>query len=58
MELISAHVGNYPRIGGTKELQLLRRTIAQWERKEKTDQDLRAAEDTLTELALKEQQEA
>ncbi len=58
MELISAHVGSYPRIGGTKELQLHRRTIAQWERKEKTDQDLRAAEDTLTEWALKEQQEA
>jgi 5-methyltetrahydropteroyltriglutamate--homocysteine methyltransferase len=58
MELILAHHSSYPRIGDSGEYQLLRRTIAQWEKGEKTDADFRAAEDRMTELALGDQIEA
>lgn len=58
MELILAHHSSYPRIGDSADHQLLRRTIAQWEKGEKTDADLRAAEDRMTELALSDQIEA
>jgi 5-methyltetrahydropteroyltriglutamate--homocysteine methyltransferase len=58
MELILAHHSSYPRIGDSGNHQLLRRTIAQWEKDEKTDADLRAAEDRMTELALGEQIDA
>lgn len=58
MELTLANHGSYPRIGDDAEHQLLRRTIAQWEKGEKTDADLRAAEDRMTELALQEQIDA
>jgi hypothetical protein len=37
MELTLANHSSYPRIGGTPEHQLLRRTIAQWEKGEKPD---------------------
>ncbi len=40
MELILANHGSYPRIGDTAEEQLLRRTIAQREKGEKTEADL------------------
>jgi 5-methyltetrahydropteroyltriglutamate--homocysteine methyltransferase len=55
MELILAHHSSYPRIGDSGDYQLLRRTIAQWEKGEKTDADLRAAQDRMTELALGDQ---
>jgi 5-methyltetrahydropteroyltriglutamate--homocysteine methyltransferase len=55
MELILANHSSYPRVGDGAEEQLLRRTIGQREKGEKTDRDLRAAEDRLTELALGEQ---
>lgn len=55
MELILSNHSSYPRIGESADLQLLRRTIAQWEKKEKTDAELAAAQDRLTELALAEQ---
>ncbi len=58
MELKLANHSSYPRIGDSPEGQLLRRTIAQREKGEKTDADLRAAEDRMTELALAEQDEA
>ena len=58
MELILASSGSYPRIGDTAEDQILRRTIAQWEKGEKTEADLRAAQDRMTEAALKEQADA
>ncbi len=58
MELILANNSSYPRIGESAEDQVLRRTIAQWEKKEKTEDDLRAAEDLMTERALREQVEA
>ena len=58
MELILASHSSYPRIGESAEFQSLRRTIASWEKGEKTDSDLRAAEDRMTELALTEQAEA
>jgi len=58
MELILSNHSSYPRIGDSAEEQLLRRTIAQREKGEKTDADLRAAEDTMTELALRGQIDA
>ncbi len=58
MELILANNSSYPRIGESPEDQVLRRTVAQWEKKEKTEADLRAAEDLMTERALHEQAEA
>jgi 5-methyltetrahydropteroyltriglutamate--homocysteine methyltransferase len=58
MELILAHHSSYPRIGDGADQQILRRTIAQWEKGEKTDADLRAAEERMTELALADQMEA
>ena len=58
MHLTLANHDSYPRIGDSAEEQLLRRTIAQREKGEKTDADLRAAEDRMTELALREQIDA
>jgi 5-methyltetrahydropteroyltriglutamate--homocysteine methyltransferase len=58
MELILANHSSYPRIGESAEYQALRRTIAQREKGEKTEADLRAAEARMTELALTEQIEA
>ncbi len=55
MELILASHSSYPRIGESAEFQSLRRTIAAWEKGEKTGSDLHAAEDRMTELALSEQ---
>ncbi|HXE75875.1 MAG TPA: hypothetical protein VNN18_09615 [Candidatus Xenobia bacterium] len=58
MQILLTNAGSYPRIGETPELQLLRRTIAAWERKEASDADLRAAEDALVRAALDDQLEA
>lgn len=58
MELLLASTGSYPRIGDAAEEQLLRRTIAQWEKGEKTDADLARAQDQATVTALEEQAEA
>lgn len=58
MKLALASHSSYPRIGDSPEHQLLRRTIAQWEKGKKTAADRSAAEDRLTELALAEQTEA
>jgi len=58
MELILANHSSYPRIGDDADRQLLRRTIAQQDKGEKTQEDVRAAEDRMTELALQEQGEA
>jgi len=58
MELLLANHSSYPRIGDSAEYQLLRRTIGQWEKGEKTDADRRAAENRLTELALADQLDA
>jgi 5-methyltetrahydropteroyltriglutamate--homocysteine methyltransferase len=58
MELKLANHSSYPRIGDSPEEQLLRRTIAQREKGEKSDADLRAAEDRMTELAIAEQSQA
>jgi 5-methyltetrahydropteroyltriglutamate--homocysteine methyltransferase len=58
MELILANHSSYPRIGDDGDHQLLRRTIAQRDKGEKTDEDVRQAENRLTELALKEQIDA
>ena len=58
MELVLANHSSYPRIGESGEFQSLRRTIAAWEKGEKTDLDLSAAEDRMTDLALCDQAEA
>src|SRR3990172_1950061 len=58
MELILANHGSYPHIGDSANQQRLRQAISQWEKGEKTNSDLRAAEDWMTELALAEQIEA
>lgn len=58
MELVLSNHSSYPRIGDDAAGQLLRRTIAQREKGEKTDADIRAAEDQMTERALAEQIDA
>jgi 5-methyltetrahydropteroyltriglutamate--homocysteine methyltransferase len=58
MELIICNHSSYPRIGDEAEHQVLRRAMAQRDRGEKTDEDVRAAEDRMTDLALQEQAEA
>lgn len=58
MNLITVNHSSYPRIGDDPGQQVLRRTIAEWEKGAKSDADLRAAEDRMTELALAEQIEA
>ncbi|MGH9359209.1 MAG: hypothetical protein ACRD1O_08550 [Terriglobia bacterium] len=58
MELLTLNHSSYPRIGSSSDEQTLRRTIAQRDRGEKTDADVRAAEDHLVSLALQDQHEA
>lgn len=58
MELELANHSSYPRVGDSPEGQLLRRTIAQREKGEKTDAELKAAEDRMAELAIAEQDQA
>lgn len=58
MRIVTANAGSYPRIGETPELAQLRRTIAAWERKEASTDELRAAEDALVRAALAEQLDA
>lgn len=58
MKVILTNTGSYPRIGDSQELQLLRRTIAAWERRKKTGEELAAAEAQLTRLAIEEQAKA
>ena len=58
MELLSANHSSYPRIGDDHEDQLLRRTLTLWEKGEKQQTELRAAEDRMTEKAIAEQVEA
>ena len=58
MELKLCNHSSYPRIGDYAEHQLLRRTIAQRDKGEKTDDAVRAAQNRMTELALAEQEEA
>lgn len=55
MELLTLTHGSYPRIGSTAEEQILRKTIAQLDRGEKTEADVHAAEDRVAALALAEQ---
>lgn len=58
MEFLLANHSSYPRIGDSHDYQLLRRTIAQRDKGKQTDEDLRSAEDRMTELALSEQADA
>lgn len=58
MELLTLNHGSYPRVGSTSGEQILRRTIAQRDRGEKTDANVRAAEDHMVSLALRDQRDA
>jgi 5-methyltetrahydropteroyltriglutamate--homocysteine methyltransferase len=58
MNLVFTNNGSYPRIGDTPELQLLRRTIAQWEKGERKEEELRDAVRQVTKTAIAEQLEA
>jgi 5-methyltetrahydropteroyltriglutamate--homocysteine methyltransferase len=58
MELLLCNHSSYPRIGDDPGQQLLRRTMTQRDRGEKTAEDVRAAEEQMTELALADQVEA
>ena len=58
MELKLCNHSSYPRIGDHAEHQLLRRTIAQRDKGEKTDDAVRAAQNRMTDLALAEQGQA
>jgi 5-methyltetrahydropteroyltriglutamate--homocysteine methyltransferase len=57
MTLTLAH-GNYPRIGDSAELQVLRRAIAGFDRGERTLADLAEAENQMTRRAIEEQSAA
>ncbi len=58
MNLLFASTGSYPRIGDSAEHQVLRRTIALWEKGVKSEEDLREAEKSMTKAAIQEQLEA
>ena len=58
MKLTLSNHSSYPRIGDTADLQLLRRTITQRDKGTMKDENVHAAEDRMTELALSEQIEA
>lgn len=58
MNLVAANAGSYPRIGDTPDKQVLRRTITQWEKGEKSDGELDAAEKEMMRMAVSEQVEA
>lgn len=58
MSLILSSSGNYPRIGDTPELQVLRRTLAMADRGERTPADLADAENEMTRRAIEEQASA
>jgi 5-methyltetrahydropteroyltriglutamate--homocysteine methyltransferase len=58
MKLILASAGSYPRIGDTPDKQVLRKTISQWEKGEKSAEDLAAAQEQMTRWAISEQVEA
>jgi 5-methyltetrahydropteroyltriglutamate--homocysteine methyltransferase len=58
MELLLCNHSSYPRIGDDPEHQLLRRAITLRDRGERTTEDVREAEQRMTELALAEQAEA
>jgi 5-methyltetrahydropteroyltriglutamate--homocysteine methyltransferase len=58
MELKLSNHSSYPRVGDDAEHQLLRRTLAQRDKGEKSDEAVRAAQERMTELALAEQAEA
>lgn len=58
MELLTFNHSGYPRIGDSPDEQVLRRAIARHDGGEGTDAEVRAAEDRLVLLALKEQQDS
>jgi 5-methyltetrahydropteroyltriglutamate--homocysteine methyltransferase len=58
MELLAFNHSGYPRIGDTQSEQTLRHAIAQRDRGETTDSEVRAAEDHLTLMALNDQHTA
>jgi len=55
MELLTSNHSGYPRIGDSSDEQMLRRAVAQHDVDEGSDAEVRAAEDHLILLAIKEQ---
>lgn len=55
MKLVMAGSGSYPRIGDSSEQQILRRTIARWERGEASEAELREVERKVTKEVIEEQ---
>ncbi len=58
MNLILTNAGSYPRIGDHPELQILRQTLARFDRGEATREDIRRAEEEMVRRAIAEQIEA
>ncbi len=58
MELLTLNHSSYPRIGSSVDEQTLRRTVTRPDRGEKTDANVRAAEDHMVSLALQDQYDA
>jgi 5-methyltetrahydropteroyltriglutamate--homocysteine methyltransferase len=58
MDLLTVNHSSYPRIGSGPDEHTLRHAIAQRERGEKSDVDVRAAEDQMVSLGLQEQEKA
>ncbi len=58
MNLILTNAGSYPRIGDSPELQVLRQTLARFDRGEAAEADIRRAEDEMVRRAIAEQIEA
>lgn len=58
MELLTANHSSYPRIGSNTDEQALRRAMALRDQCREVDDDVRAAEDHLAQLALHDQEKA
>lgn len=58
MDLKTSNHSSYPRIGDAPEQQILRQTIAGFDRGRKSKVDIRTAADSMTELAIREQIDA
>jgi 5-methyltetrahydropteroyltriglutamate--homocysteine methyltransferase len=55
MEILTASVGSYPRIGGRPEQQLHRQAYARWERRELSDEEFEHVQQEVTREVIDEQ---
>lgn len=58
MRVFLTNTGSYPRVGDAPSLQVLRKTQDLWEKGEKTEQDLKKAQEDVTRDAILEQESA